>query len=92
MAETLQDRLNKDTAVQLALAEILRKVVAHIVYDDDPAVTQGRLQVLHDSIVGAIEARVLFPNALPEEQKSADFIKEAAISYASRLITSIQPK
>ena len=86
MAEEDGARLN-DIAIQIALAEILRRVIAEAFYSKDENEFRKRLSRMERATTDGLAQRRLFPQANAEAAEA--YIKEVADAWIANFFASI---
>lgn len=86
MSEEQVTRAN-DLAMQIATTELLRLVLGELAFDDDPIKFKRKLSLLDERANNSLRSRQHFPTA---NEKTEEYIKEAACGYVTRLIGSIK--
>lgn len=76
-----------DVAVQVALMELLQRVVAELCFVDNKDQYHARLQAIEEAVVESISSRRRFPEL---EQAAEDHIHESASALVTAMITGIR--
>jgi hypothetical protein len=75
-----------DIAAQIAIAELLRVIIAEAFYVADRNEFKSRLRALEEATVSGITNRRLFPNA---NNAAEQYVKEAASGWITNIFASI---
>jgi len=85
MDATMKEKID-DVAVDIAMMEMVRRIIADVYYHEDPEIFRKRMITFEEGIVDGINSRTHFKGASEDVEQR---VKDAASTMVTKVMSSI---